>query len=93
MNQDKSYLSRQIGHQGVGDSLRNDGEADRDSGDQVRDPVLEVVFRQPVQDWEMFVKKFIRIRFRNFFQLISQVLTERREMGDCKRNLSFLLLS
>jgi hypothetical protein len=70
------YLSWQVGHQGIGDSLRNDCEADRDSGDQVGDPVLKVVLRKPVQDREMFVKKFFRIRFRDFVKLTSQVLTE-----------------
>ena len=46
-------LGRQPRHNGVSDTLRDDGEADSEAGDEVGDPRVEVISRQPVEDGEL----------------------------------------
>ena len=45
----ETYLGRQVGNQSVSDSLRYDGQANGDSGDQIRDGLVQVVPREPVE--------------------------------------------
>ena len=49
----EAVLGREPGHDGVGDALRDDGEANSEAGNEVRDTGAEVIPRQPVQDRQL----------------------------------------
>ena len=46
------HLCRQMGHEGVGDALRDGSEPNGDAGDEIADCDLQVVVSNPLQDWQ-----------------------------------------